>query len=680
MTNQNDGNTLTPRRAFQGAGLYVAILTLTCLASAQTCLGPVTGIPANYTAPDWWEEPGSSGACEGASPPPGCAYYQSLNDPRWVGAGDVSFGDGVSNILDFRGLQDSSYVYLSWRMSHTTVGTTDNSLLYFAIQDPNAADTTTGILVVGIDLKSNNLQADQPFGAVFQLSAWPALAAGTPPLSSLPSWLTSTIRVWTNKDDPNTPDANSWAVEVRIPRSSLNITGSNFNMWFQAITATPTNPMVTLAWPTTAVITQVGFQNVYPDPSTWQKYQFSTGTSDPVCKTAGVSLALTSIGTYNNDPGTSTPDPQLILFQASGSSLSPPTNVFFAYPQNNSGMDIDKNLILATFRIADWGSNPNDWEAGVDPSVLWSALPGNSTVGNSGKIPNGTIANTSNQNTFSWIVSGADLAAFQSGARRADNCLLVQLQGASSAQPIVFANNSVRRNMTFKQASNIEEKASISIKGLTPIAPDGRDVYVWVETLNMPSVAPSGGSPPQLVTTIPGHAVEGTGETGYRKGGFIPPQPGKTILLPGPADLQRMLLAGEVTQSQIEAVVPSYIVHVYDDTGKKLRMGGVDRPVLAAQGAFAYYVNHQGALYGWEHDLVGDGFALEKLGPDFYRIKKVPNNGVVTIVTKITARETRCGGFHFGATGLIPLGGILFVGLMVYTVSKKEEGKEKSEV
>jgi hypothetical protein len=417
------------------------LMALTCGVSAQTCLGPVTGVPANPTAPDWFEEPGGTGACAGASPPAGCAYYQSLNDPRWVGAGSVTFGDGVSNILEARGLQDANYIYLSWRMSHATVGTTDNSQFFFAIQDPVFAETGgTGILVVGVNLKENAPAANQPFGAAFQLSAWNAVAAGTPPLNPpLPTWLTSTLRVWTNMDDPTTGDANSWAVQVRIPRASLNITGSSFKMWFQALNATPTDPMAVLAWPTTAVITQQAFQNVYPDPTTWQTYQFSTGPSDPVCATAGVSLALTSIGTNNDVPGVNPPlpDPSLILFQPPPPPPPPPppVNVFFANPQNNSGNTINQGQILATFRIADWGSNPNEWEAGVDPNVLWSIIPGGANVANSGPIPNGTTAGASqsNQNTFSWTVSGADLTAFQTGARRSDNCLLVQPMTPSRA-------------------------------------------------------------------------------------------------------------------------------------------------------------------------------------------------------------------------------------------------------
>ena len=277
--------------------------------------------------------------------------------------------------------------------------------------------------------------------------------------------------------------------------------------------------------------------------------------------------------------------------------------------------------------------------------MLWSTIPLGANVPNSGAIQNGKMADASNQNTFNWTVSGADLTAFQTGARRPDNCLLVQLTGASSGTPIVFANNSIRRNMTFEKASTIEKKATITIKGLPTIAPDGRDVYVWEEALNMPSVVPPEGPPAQLRTTVPGHfAVQNTSAIHSKGTGYIPPQPGKSIPMPGPAALQSMLLAGQVTQAQIEAVVPTYIVHVYHDTGTRLRLGGVERPILTEQGAFGYYLSHTGALTGWQHELVGEGFTLEKLATDFYRIKKLANDGSVTVITRITALENSPGG------------------------------------
>src|ERR1035438_8182545 len=100
------------------AGL-AALLALCLNAFSQTtCLGPVIGIPANPTAPVWWQAPSGGGGCGSATPPPGCAYYQSQDDPRWVGAGAITFGDGVSSNVEFRGLQDASSVYLSWRLSN----------------------------------------------------------------------------------------------------------------------------------------------------------------------------------------------------------------------------------------------------------------------------------------------------------------------------------------------------------------------------------------------------------------------------------------------------------------------------------------------------------------------------------------------------------------------------------
>jgi hypothetical protein len=221
--------------------------------------------------------------------------------------------------------------------------------------------------------------------------------------------------------------------------------------------------------------------------------------------------------------------------------------------------------------------------------------------------------------------------------------------------------------MTFQKASFIEKKATISIKGLPAIAPDGRDVYVWVEALNMPSVIPPEGPPAQLRTTVPGHILnDNTMPINARETRYSPPQPGKSMPVPGPAELQRMLLDGEVTQAQIEAVVPTYIVHVYHDTGARLRFGGTDRPMLTEQGAFGYYINHTGPLTGWQHELVGDGFTLEQLATDFYRIKKLANDGSVTVTTRITARENNSGGIWPWWSWIVLLIILLLLALLIF--------------
>lgn len=117
------------------------------------------------------------------------------------------------------------------------------------------------------------------------------------------------------------------------------------------------------------------------------------------------------------------------------------------------------------------------------------------------------------------------------------------------------------------------------------------------------------------------------------------PQEGPPIDIPPPAQLEQMLVTGQVTSAQVEQVVPTYIVHVYHDSGNTLRLGGQDRPLLIAQGAFGEYVTHQGALTGWRHQLVGNGFTLQQLAPDFYRITKMSNDGVVTVTATIEAQE-----------------------------------------
>jgi hypothetical protein len=384
------------------------------------------------------------------------------------------------------------------------------------------------------------------------------------------------------------------------------------------------------------VLTQANFNDVYPDPSTWRTFQFSSGPSDATCATAGVSLDWTQIGTLNADPH------QISLVSA---------NTFIARPQNNSGAAIPTGAITARFRLANWGSSPSGWEAGVDPNVLWSTIPGGDAVPTGGIINDDTLATNTTGNHFQWTVSGADLAAFQNGTRLLHQCMLVEL--TSSLANLQFANNSVRRNMDFVNASKFERQARLTIKGLKPIAPAGRDMYIWIETLNMPAKAVQGGPPPQLKTTIPGTPVTdptrppqiGVFKTNAAAPlppapGYNPPQDGKPVPVPDGEGLQALLAKGEVTQQQIEAVVPMYIAHVYHDTGQKLRFGGVDRPVLGTQDSFEYIVTHKGDLYGWEHQLTAQGSVLEQIAPDFYRIHDVPNDGTVTVTSTILALET----------------------------------------
>ncbi len=641
------------------AALAALMLTYVPVFAQLTCVGPATGIPANATPPDWWVTPATA------------VYSQDLDDPRWVGAGSINFGDGTANIVEFRALQDATNLYLSWRIHHVIVGTSDNTLLYFGFPQP-VGDP----LILKVNLKQNTGCSGAPpscpladtTGAVADFSAFTRNSAapigqGAPVAN--PAWFVgtaSTLRVWAQADGPTKPESNSWGVQVRIPRSAVQFSASTFKLWFEVKNATPANPTFEMAWPSGAVVTEdAGFNEIYPDPSGWQTFQPSTGPTDPACATAGVSLTADQIGTLFVYPNTNFPDPERI-------SLNNP-NTFFARPKNNLGRDINAGEIVARFRIANWGSSPNGWESGVNDNVLWSDIPGGGAVANALTILNGTIAHGNpnrNDNEFDWTLSAADRAPFDNGTRLLHQCMLVELTSPTNVR---FVNNSIRRNMNFAVTSRFSDEAEINIKSLSPIAPDGRDVYIWVETLNMPSVAKQGGPPPLLRTLIPDRQAP---VEGPHFGVMVPPAPtpveGKSIPVPSFSQLQQMLAAGVVTTSLVEEVVPTYIVHVYHDTGRRSHQGGVDRPILSPQGAFGYFVSHEGPLYGWENRLVGKGFALEKLADNFYRIKKVPNDGSVRVVASITALEkapTCLSNIGLGGSVLL-LPGMLVFGLLVY--------------
>ena len=83
---------------------------------------------------------------------------------------------------------------------------------------------------------------------------------------------------------------------------------------------------------------------------------------------------------------------------------------------------------------------------------------------------------------------------------------------------------------------------------------------------------------------------------------------------------------------------PVYLVHVWHVTGQTFTdHNGATRKVLEPQTSFGYYLEHEGALFGWNHKLTGPG--LVEIAPNFYKIS-IPDNGTATVTTQIEARET----------------------------------------
>jgi hypothetical protein len=82
---------------------------------------------------------------------------------------------------------------------------------------------------------------------------------------------------------------------------------------------------------------------------------------------------------------------------------------------------------------------------------------------------------------------------------------------------------------------------------------------------------------------------------------------------------------------------PTIIVYPYYDSGKTYPVNGVQRKSLVPMASFGMHVIHHGTFYGWLQELVGTG--IENVGPNFYRIPAIANEGKKTIRVTLSAEE-----------------------------------------
>ncbi len=598
-------------RSFAKRITFVLCAVVICLGlstpetNAQpNCIPLAQGVPALPGPPIWWDEDGDANFPE----LPG--ENDQRDDPRWRGATSITYGSGTAGQAEFRALYDTSYLYLSWHLRVDPTLENGQDVIYIGFASPSGTPSSSEpdviIKITPFNSTALPLQADPAYATTTILRTSPGGSWSA--VSTEPPWLASHMRVWLTNEAPY-----SWAVHMRVPRITgasatipndgikINSTTGNFKMWyeFQMDTA---GGLVKYNWPRTVTTTDTGVPGVfdYPHPDTWGEFHLKTGPSDPtVCSNIGVKLVPGNIGTTN-------PVSSEIKYNLPGPENK---NTFYARPENNSGSNIPIAGIRANFRIANWGSLPNRNDV-PDPSLLWTDIPGTEMgIPNDAVILNGTLGNI----TFDWTVEDPFLANLDSGQMRPHQCVLVEL---SSGLPLMFVNNSVYRNMDFVSASKFERDAEISIVNLPPIASGGpkRDVYLYVETLNMPAY---------------------TGRDEQDGLANFPDDPSGDIERRN--NLNSMLAEGKLTSEQIDQIMPTYRVHVYHDTGQRTSVNrGVNHPILRPQSSFGYYVNHEGKPAGWEHRLKGVG--LIEIAPHFYKIA-VPNDGATTVTTVIEAIE-----------------------------------------
>lgn len=598
-----------------GGALVVLATALTVAgANAQSLCVPVaSGVPALSGAPNFLD-PAAVGPAR---------YWPRLDDPRWRGALSRSFGTGASELASFRAVRVAGAtpaLYLSWFVK------VDPSLDPFA-DSLRVAFTQTG--------------ADDQMMEVFPFTSLAAsVEAGVPPSTTTrkltagawtnqpaePAWLGANTRVWLDTA------TQMWAINMRVPIAAGYDSGINlpatFRMAFELQVSQPLGGVVYHRFSTSVPLNDLAS---VPASGTWP--QVNITASPPGGCIAGISIASTDIGTTYVDSG-GNPRPHRMRHAA--------TNTFFALPDNQSGTNAAMGAISATFRLANWGTQP-DWNDIPSPTTsLWKQI-NLAPATNAGAINTGTKASVAGGNaiTFNWTPTAAETCELvgQSGipasqapdgvaipgigsctnatpTRRLHQCMLVELSGGG----FTYTPASVYRNMDFVNASTFERQAEVSVAGLTALpSAANREVYLYVQKFQMPQNA---AKPEPGMSLVDYKQLQ---EVQSRRSDQ--PTAASTTSIP-----KLPPLGGDF--STMNQLYPTYLVHAFHDSGATVTVSGQARRVLKPQSSFGYYVHHDGALGGWDTALTG----AQEVAPNYYRIP-VPQGGAATIQTRIVARE-----------------------------------------
>jgi Outer membrane protein beta-barrel domain len=608
---------------------FLAALWLPLAQAVPICIPNAGGVPALPGPPNW---------LNAAAGEPN--FWPRQDDPRWRGASSRSLGgSGASEHASFRALRDASALYLSWHVKAAPLMNSAEALNLAISPGGGAADQLLVIYpnnVAGALATELNVVPPQMISNISHLrgagGAWGAALA-------MPAWVAANTRVSRNQLN------GSWSINMRVPVAAAYDAGinlaSNFRIWYQLDVNTAggqaqyinsSNPLNNLEW----VFSQTNSGN-------WEEFNRTLASSDPLVCARGISLDVADVGTKNVDAG-GVPRPNRISLTGA--------NTFFAHPKNNTAAPVPASAICAQFRVANWGTQP-DWNNVPDPTnSLWKLISAACPVGpnNPGAIAAGAKADVAapavgaNEISLPWTMSPAERCEFTGSTgvpssgipapppgtcppgpptRRLHQCMLVELSGGGQT----YTPASVYRNMDFVNASVFTREAEVSVAGLTPLGAAPRDVFLYVQTRQLPK-------------------------------DINRPQPGDTLLdwskaskfsdprLPGTDIRRQPVTIGDGAQPPVRPplgepfellnqIYPTYVVHAYNDSGRTVTRKGVVYKVLQPQSSFGYYVHHDGALTGWAHELQG----ATQIAPDFYRIA-VPEGGTRTVTTRIEARGT----------------------------------------
>ena len=594
------------------------------------CVPTLSSLPGSPASDfDWWS----------AAPNPTLLRYYPDN-PNWLGAFSLSQGTGANRDVLFRTLRGvlggQNYLFLQWvvRTSgldpaidrvNVLLGTGGNYLAF------NARLNTASSTVAG--------KQDLPDTAFNYRVNSCSVAAGVisivNPSDTSAGDLENTGRMWVDVTSPTRLIQTRWGFQVAIPLGvnwgapgkTVNLPASGaFKLWFE-VWSSVGGMGVPQQWPTTSPQTSSVLQIIPPGITESQMLDMSTAGAG--CTDAVRLTGWSNVGTRAVPGGAVRPD--ITTMKLDLGKPYPPnsapydvnhtpdvTNVehqnqFFAIPTFPSGLSVaQKEAVRATFSLANWGSQYSDPTA-----ASWRPIPGGTDTqyldvnGDCRFIWPGPAEPTGPTSFVTTLVRNINkfLNAYPGpypvGAQNPHQCMLVELSSIDPA--VIITTSSVYQNMNVANASTFRRHAEISVVGAPPISAQPRDVFLYVQKFNMPPVAKKDERPP-------GGSTFGRDSFSFAARGG-----------PQSNDVE-----------DIAAFVPTYTVHCYIDSGKKLELeDGRKVPILRPQTAFGYFVLHEGDLYGWETRLYG----AEKLAENFYVIR-VPNNGSRYVETAIQARES----------------------------------------
>jgi len=674
---------------------------------------PVPGLPG---PPNWLTATNSDGSTNVWD---GNHSNDWMNDPRWTGALAIGYVNGSAYDVNFRAVSAGSppTLYLSWnvRVDPTStsadipgsvlsvglfpedqVGLGPTATGYVIQVTRHTRSTCTGMTAASCPNDSSSLgtpanpvpyappapQSPVP-NRNFDVSLFQESTANTwTDVTSATPWFSGLIQSMRISKFPDA--ANTWNVAMEIPIGNGGASGPNllpggntkFLFWHDVQPMTVAGAVDDYHWP------RVGnyfydpnalANSAFPDPFTnatqWGEIQLQQ--LNPSCPAQNV-VDLNDISQVGTNPSGAANSVLSQTINAKG------INIFAARPTNKWGQTIPKGNLNVTFRIADWGST-------YDPVAPWTVIPNLQSVQTQQdisanapidleppmasttldlsdlKLANETYPAGQECKLRCDLLGSAGTPTSPAGqcmcpsgtsARTTDQCILVTLAGN-----VDFASNSIRRNMEIATASDFQRDAQIDVAGLPPTGSPTRDVYIFVEKQNMPGF-------PAM--------INGTPEPPKPRPVPPPPPPPPT---PVP-NLESRTVAppaeGGPTTSvnptvQLASVLPTEILHVFDDTGRTEKVKGVVYPILVPQGSFGYFMQHQGLFFGWQTALLGatPGLLITEIAPNFYKLSGVPNGGKVMITTKISTID-----FTTWWIWLIALVILLIILLLVWLVRR----------